>query len=274
MCLRSNKGRLKNFQTAFSHILCIEQLYANQCHVLFAKVYLFGPLYNAAFVTIASFAIFTLRSTMLQKSAHRPIRIAPLAAMILLLVVVIAIIGALVHFNGSFAFEPPLMLWLHLHTPPIFAPLAVALNFIGLPTTATEITVCIGLYHIMRHQLNWAVFIWLSVICSTFVSDILKVVFNRPRPMLWPRLVEATHASFPSGHSAFAASMAVLAVLYCYTNSRKLPWVLAVGFALLMGFSRVYLGVHFPTDVLAGWSIGAVCPLSFYCFFNHRLQTR
>ena len=91
----------------------------------------------------------------------------------------------------------------------------------------------------------------------------LKLVFQRLRPDL-PHLVPAGGYSFPSGHAtATAALFFTLAMVYCRHNQgnrtgRALAIAAAAFVALLVGISRVYLGVHFPSDVVAGWAAGGL----------------
>jgi undecaprenyl-diphosphatase len=95
---------------------------------------------------------------------------------------------------------------------------------------------------------------------------LLKLGFARPRPELVSHLVHENSFSFPSGHATMATiTYLTLGVLLARVQSRtrmKL-YVLAVAtfLALLVGFTRVYLGVHWPTDVVAGWCVGAAWAL-------------
>jgi len=95
------------------------------------------------------------------------------------------------------------------------------------------------------------------MIGSVVLGWSLKVLMNRPRPELWPRLVQDYGASFPSGHSLYAATLATVLILVCWKTVWRWPSVIVgVVWLALMGMSRIYLGVHYPTDVVAGWVLG------------------
>ena len=84
----------------------------------------------------------------------------------------------------------------------------------------------------------------------------MKLVFQRPRSELWPRLVTKSGASFPSGHSMCSAAFVSALILLAWPTPWRWPGLVAgTIFTLVVGWSRVNLGVHYPTDVLAG-SVG------------------
>lgn len=96
---------------------------------------------------------------------------------------------------------------------------------------------------------------------AQIASSLLKLHFARVRPTVVPRLVEETSASFPSGHSLMSAMVYLtLGVLLARQIKRPGGQVAVVAGAFLLSFligvSRIYLGVHYPTDVLAGWAAG------------------
>lgn len=97
---------------------------------------------------------------------------------------------------------------------------------------------------------------------ESIITGLLKDLFDRERPDFIPHLIYSSSASFPSGHAASAAAV-YLTFGFAIANlmARKVLRYYALGAALLIAFligvSRVYLGVHYPTDVVAGWCIGA-----------------
>ncbi len=101
-----------------------------------------------------------------------------------------------------------------------------------------------------------------AVLSGTIVSQLLKIGFARPRPDLVPYGTEVFTASFPSGHAMMSAVVYLtLGALLARTESRRRvkSYVMAIAavLTLLVGLSRIYLGVHWPSDVVAGWALGA-----------------
>ena len=101
---------------------------------------------------------------------------------------------------------------------------------------------------------------------GTWISEALKEFFGRPRPDLVAHVVETTSMSFPSGHAMLSAAIyltlgALLARAQEARVRRNYILGAAVLLTLLIGVSRLYLGVHWPTDVLAGWCLGAAWAL-------------
>lgn len=119
----------------------------------------------------------------------------------------------------------------------------------------------VGFLLFMRHW-RVAIFTFAASVSGQLVSHLLKEAFGRPRPDLIPHEVAVFTHSFPSGHAMMSAvvylTLASLAARLMHRRHMKV-YVLSVAivFTILIGVSRVYLGVHWPSDVLAGWMIGA-----------------
>jgi undecaprenyl-diphosphatase len=101
-----------------------------------------------------------------------------------------------------------------------------------------------------------------AVVSGTVASTLLKLGFDRPRPDLVAHLAHAQSSSFPSGHAMLSAvTYLTLGVLLARVHKKRRTKIIVMTYAitltLLIGASRVYLGVHWPTDVLAGWALGA-----------------
>ncbi|WP_108397959.1 phosphatase PAP2 family protein [Devosia submarina] len=116
-------------------------------------------------------------------------------------------------------------------------------------------------YLVMVRLKSAALLLIVSVIGGTLLSTFLKMGYNRPRPDLTAMSQQFT-ASFPSGHAMLSAVTfltigAVLARLAPYRNLKIFAIAGAVFLTLIVGFSRLYMGVHYPSDILAGWCLGA-----------------
>jgi undecaprenyl-diphosphatase len=105
--------------------------------------------------------------------------------------------------------------------------------------------------------------VFVSSIGAGLLNMVLKSVFGRPRPTIVPPLAVVDSPSFPSGHAMFAAAVYLtLGAILARTTTRWRLRLYFLGVALavtgLIAFTRVYLGVHYPTDVLAGMTAGAL----------------
>lgn len=143
-----------------------------------------------------------------------------------------------------------------------------ALGGVGVLTFLTFAAA--GLLWLQRRRAT-ALYLLAAVGSGVAFSTAAKALFDRPRPELVPHGAAVHTASFPSGHSLMAAVVYLtLAVLVARTMPSRRLRVYVVALAVLVtvavGVSRVYLGVHWPTDVLAGWAAGGAWALACAAF--------
>ncbi|MEQ1230433.1 MULTISPECIES: phosphatase PAP2 family protein [Acinetobacter] len=115
------------------------------------------------------------------------------------------------------------------------------------------------IHQIRKKNYKKVIFVALSVIGSIVIGWLLKWGIDRPRPLAFYHLVQSYGASFPSAHSLYAATLSSIVLLLSQQHKYRSSIVLvSVLWLIIMGISRVYAGVHYPTDVLAGWGIGLI----------------
>jgi undecaprenyl-diphosphatase len=139
------------------------------------------------------------------------------------------------------------------------------------------LTLVIGGFLALDGKTRMALFVCGSVGSGLVAATILKDLFHRPRPDLVPHGAYVFTSSFPSGHSMMSAiTYLTLGALLARSHERRRLkayfMLLAVFITFIVGVSRVYLGVHWPTDVVAGWTAGAVW--ATLCWLVARLLQR
>jgi undecaprenyl-diphosphatase len=133
---------------------------------------------------------------------------------------------------------------------------------LGSMFTITFVTLAVAAYLALTRRRRIAVFVLAAIGGGTLASTVLKMFYQRPRPDLVPHGMDVFTASFPSGHAmmsaiAYLTLASLLARVDREPRIKILVLLLGVLITLLVGISRVYLGVHWPSDVLAGWCVGA-----------------
>jgi undecaprenyl-diphosphatase len=145
-------------------------------------------------------------------------------------------------------------------------PASIDITALGSVSVLTLITVLVTGFLLLERKFRAAGFIVGAIIGGTALNQFLKSCFNRDRPEVVPHLVEFSNSSYPSGHSMLSAIVYLtLASVAAQTVPNRWTRVYLISAALLLAFlvglSRVIVGVHYPTDVLAGWIAGTAWAL-------------
>jgi membrane-associated phospholipid phosphatase len=130
---------------------------------------------------------------------------------------------------------------------------ALSLSFLGGLTGMGPIALAVVAALLIRRRSAMALWLFCTIASGRLVVEGIKLVIQRPRPPVADRLEAVTSWSFPSSHSAGTMmTCAALALLW----GRPVGWFAALPIAGAVGWSRIALGVHWPSDVMAGWGFG------------------
>lgn len=204
--------------------------------------------------------------------SQAPVRITTLLVLAALVASAL-LIGLAVSRGASKGFDEAVLLALRVPgdpTAPIgpkwLAEMARDITALGGVAVLTLLTVLMVVHLLLRREWSTAVLVGVAAITGTTISNALKTIFDRPRPEL-TAIAEYGAGSFPSGHSTASAviylTLGLMLAKAADKARMKVFYVLtAILLTVLVGLSRLYLGVHYPTDVMAGWAIGAAWALT------------
>ncbi len=155
--------------------------------------------------------------------------------------------------------EERFLLWIHSFAGPVLDKAFLFSDLFGkLPVCAILVT-AMALFHLLKKQRREAL-AWVVIGLVTFaLPELIKYATARPRPALWETLIHPSGFAFPSGHAVASATFYPLlgwVLLRRRKTAAKVGYGIGALFALFVGFGRLYLGVHWPSDVLGGWLLG------------------
>lgn len=158
-----------------------------------------------------------------------------------------------------------------LYINPIFTIIVKIITNIGGPVIIAII--CLVLCTLHQTRMKYGIPVFITVVISFILNTILKYIFARQRPSVL-RLINETSYSFPSGHSMINAALYTIIILLLLKNADKKGKRIIVSISLvilfvIIGLSRVYLGVHYFGDVLAGWILGVFVAFIVYLVIKY-----
>lgn len=185
-------------------------------------------------------------------------------------IVVLLETGNLVNIESSAYYE------IVEHMNPIFTFIVKMVTNIGGPVII--LSICVVLLSLSATRKKYGIPVTITVLISFLLNLVLKNIFARPRPDVL-RLITETSFSFPSGHSMINAALYTILILLILKNSSFKIKKVIISIVLLMlfvliGISRIYLGVHYLGDVIAGWTLGVLVAFIVYLVYkNNYLET-
>ncbi|MBC7656104.1 MAG: phosphatase PAP2 family protein [Frankiaceae bacterium] len=167
--------------------------------------------------------------------------------------------------DGILFFDIPTMVFLHQRATAGVDAFFSVMSQLGYLWGVVPANVLILGWLVVKRRHRDGLFFGLAVLGSLGLNLFAKNYFARVRPELWLSIAPEQTYSFPSGHAMGSVTLGVALTLLCW-KSRWRWWVFAVAttFILLVGLSRIYLGVHYPSDIFAGWAAGTAWVVAMY----------
>jgi undecaprenyl-diphosphatase len=158
--------------------------------------------------------------------------------------------------EGGFAWDNSILLSIHTTVSPTLDRIAVTLTKLGGFKGIFPVAMVISLVLLYQRQWRSLAYLLTTLLGSRLLETTAKELLHRVRPHLWESLSPKSNYAFPSGHAV--ASMTLVATLVILMWGTRWCWLmlsLGSAFVVAIAWSRLYLGVHFPSDILAGWMV-------------------
>jgi undecaprenyl-diphosphatase len=159
------------------------------------------------------------------------------------------------------AFDDAVLQWVADHRSPIIEPIMLEITFLGTGTVVMAIVAVSGLFLWLTKHRYSAILLLIATLGGILLNNLLKMGFGRPRPQLFDWGTHVVSWSFPSGH-AMSAAVVYGTVAYLAARLQAKHWhrvatlLCAIVLIVMIAITRLYLGVHYPSDVIAGIIIG------------------
>jgi undecaprenyl-diphosphatase len=157
--------------------------------------------------------------------------------------------------QGGFPWDEPILLAIHSKANPTLDAVASTLTRFGVFWGVFPVAILISLILLLKHRWRLLAYLLTTLLGSIVINRTAKVLLHRVRPHLWQSPAPEFDYGFPSGHAMSSMTLVVALVILTW-GSR---WCLCIAvfgtlFVLAIGWTRLYLGVHYPSDILAGWT--------------------
>jgi membrane-associated phospholipid phosphatase len=180
----------------------------------------------------------------------------------ILVVICILLLGWLcqqVWQKVSWPLETNILFNIHRWANPVLDRTMLSITSLCDPEFVVVIVILTTGWLLWQRQLTETATLTLACLGALILNEGMKLLFSRPRPTLWPSLIHETSFGFPSGHALGSIVLyGLLAYFYAVyrPHQARIIYLLSVTLIGSIGFSRLYLGVHYPTDIIAGYITG------------------
>lgn len=158
--------------------------------------------------------------------------------------------------EAGFPWDVPILLAVHSTANPQLDVLAVALAIIGLPWTGIAILGAIALILLLQKRWRSLAYLLTASVGSIIINRTAKELMHRVRPQLWQSIAPESSFAFPSAHAMTSITLVAILVFLTWASSwRWLVLIFGSLYVIAIAWCRLYLGVHFPSDILAGWMV-------------------
>lgn len=183
----------------------------------------------------------------------------------LLPLLLFGLLSQTIESNGGLWWDRAFLQFLHRYSTSNLDEWVARLTILGGVLALPAIITSALLLRLVLKQPRAAFFFAVSFTGAWALDIVAKVVFHRVRPALWRSPLPESDYSFPSGHAMLSMALAASLVLLAWPTRLRWPALLcAVPGVIGVGLSRLYLGVHFPSDILAGWCAALIWVTGVY----------
>ena len=198
---------------------------------------------------------------------------------ILLCVGGVAWLGYKLNTGAVFAIDTAVLLAIHNHTTAILDAMIVHTTDLAGPTILVGVGLLIGALLLARKRYTAGILTWAIMFGAGALVYGVKLFIERPRPSLWSDpLVHETGFSFVSGHATMSTALALAVIVIAWrTRWRWLAIIGGIVYCLYIAFTRLYLGVHYPTDIVGGWMLAmawTLCAVEGTAAIKHYIAQR
>lgn len=175
--------------------------------------------------------------------------------------------------KDGFSWDIPILMAVHSTANPQLDAIAVVLTKWGSFWIAFPILSAIALILLHKHKWRKFTYVLTTAVGNFIIKDIAKEFIHRVRPHLWTSKAPEFNYAFPSGHAMTSMTLImILLILTWYRPWRLLVLTLGSFYLLVIAWTRLYLGVHFPSDIIAGWMVALAWAIGISLLIKPNLQ--